>query len=373
MNNILDYEQVIDKLKNLASNNIIENSPIGYSTFGLPISHYTFGSGKKNIVVSGATHGSEIISTDFVLKLMEHISDYIDSQNCTIHFFPMLNPEGYLISTSAIRQIIPRDMEDSYAQTIIDKYTDSYNAHDLSYQKIFEDVDYTCISKKYDSLRNNIKDIYEKYNIPNGTLQVWSANGNGIDLNQNCPYNNKMKYLKDNKNIYGNNSYKNILITQPGPIGCPSKTSNFEYEPETKCFMEFLLDLKHTHTLCGYLNYHSAEDTIFYKPLSGINPPEMIANIDVLTKYNEEIARLYSSNSTQNLYNGDTIYYCFNDMLRLQIPGDVLIELCPIEGNPLSAYNYKRYNKTISDNLKATICTISNLPDMYEKFKKQLY
>lgn len=373
MNNILDYEQVIEKLQKIISNGKMqENKPIGYSTFGLPISHYTYGNGQNNIVISGATHGCELISTDLVLRLMEAIPNYINIQNYTIHFFPMINPEGYLISTSAVRKIIPRDMENEQAQTIIDNYVKNYNAHDFSYQNTFANVDYTCISEKYEGLRNSVKQICENNNVPKGTLQVWSSNGNGIDLNQNCPYNKKMEYLRNNETLYGNKSYGNILVTKPGPIGCPSKTAEFQYEPETKCFRDFLLDLKHHKTLCAYMNYHSAEDTIFYKPLLGVKTPEILTNIDATTKYNEEISNIYASNTTQKLYNRDTTFCCFNDMLRLEIPGDILIELSPNEGNPLSAYSNYVYQKTIKDNLIAAIYTIQKIPEIYKQYKNQI-
>ena len=36
-------------------------------------------------------------------------------------------------------------------------------------------------------------------------------------------------------------------------------------------------------------------------------------------------------------------------MLRTEIPGDILVELSPNEGNPLSAYEDSVYEKTIND------------------------
>ena len=359
MNKILDYEQVINKLYSIVNEkNITECKPIGYSRFGLPISNYSFGNGKKHIVVTGATHGAEIISTDFVLKLMEYIPNYVNKDEFTIYFIPMLNPEGYLISTSVIRKIIPRDMLDNDAQIIIKKYIEDYNSHDLSYQDIFANVDYTCIPEKYNELRENIKSICYKYNIPKGTLQVWSANGSGIDLNQNCPYNKKMDYIKEHKKLYGNGAYSNIIVTLPGPIGCPSKSEKFEYEPETKSFRDFIINLRNNYDFCSYLNYHSAEDTVFYKPIYGIVAENMLQDITKITEYNKKLAEIYVTNTSQKLYEGETKFCCFNDMLRLEIPGDILVELCPNEGNPLSAYDKNVYNKTINENLKAVIDVI---------------
>ena len=369
MNKILDYEQVIDKLKTIEKNSkMIKLEPIGFTTFNFPILHYTYGNGKKHIVISGATHGSELISTDFVINLMEKIQYYIDENEFTIHFVPMLNPEGYIITTSAIRAIIPRDMKNIDAQPIIKKYVKDYNSHNLTYQETFANIDYSCIPEKYTELKNNVKEICKKYNIPKGTLQVWSSNGNGIDLNQNCPYNKKLDYIKNNTQLYGKNSYKNILFTSPGPIGCPSKSADFEYEPETKCFREFMLNLKHTQSLLAYFNYHSAEDTIFYKPLDNITTSETLPNITEIAEYNKKVAEIYSSHSTQKLFDGETLFCCFNDMLRLEIPGDILIELCPNEGNPFSAYDESVYDSIIQSNTEAVIYTINNIAQFHSLY-----
>lgn len=369
MNKILDYDQVIDRLQKITANNLVmEEKPIGYSSFRFPIRHYTFGTGNYHIVISGSTHGSELISTDLVLKLMETLPKEIDKDLFTIHFFPMINPEGYLVSTSAVRKLIPRDMPDSDAQVIIKKYVEAYNSHDLSYQDMFKDVDYSCISSTYISLKENIKSLCDKYNLPKGILQVWSANGNGVDLNQNCPYNAKLAKMQSGETIYGHAPYSNIVMSQPGPIGCPSKTTNFEYEYETKAFRNFMLNLKHNKTLCGYINYHSAEDTIFYKPMDiEIDPTEALSNIELLTEYNKELATIYSSNTSQQLFDGDSKFCCFNDMLRLEIPGDILVELSPNEGNPLSAYDDTVYHKTIQENIDAAIKVIKQMPKLYEE------
>lgn len=372
MNKILDYKQVTSILQKLSYNTYIyTHKPIGYSAFGFPISHYSIGNGKNHIVITGATHGSEIITTDFILRLMDYISK-INVKDVTIHFIPILNPEGYIVSTSAVRELIPRDMPDNDAQHIIKEYVKNYNSDGYDYQQMFSDIDYSCIPLEYDSLRDNIKKLCHVYNIPKGTLQVWSSNGNGIDLNQNCPYNQKLNNIKNNIDLYGHSKYGNIVVTNPGPIGCPSKSAQFEYEPETKCFREFVLNLKHDKNinLCAYINYHSAEDTIFYKPISSneICTSEKITDISKLTIYNEKIAKLYSSNTSHNLFNETSKTYCFNDMLRLEIPGDILVELSPNEGNPLSAYDDRVYKKTIINNLSAAMQVIEQIPELYKQY-----
>lgn len=384
MNNILDYKQVLHELKTMVSENSIlkELCPIGYSTYGLPINHYTIGSGNYHIVVSGATHGSEIITTDFVLKLMKYlINSSVNLENYTIHFIPMLNPEGYLITTSAIRELIPRNMGLEDCQLIVEEYVEKYSIDNINaskglnkdiklYQEMFNHIDYNCIPDNYYELKQNIKNIYSNNNIPNGTLQVWSSNGNGIDLNQNCPYNQKLLKLGDT-NTFGFLKYNNIPSTLPGPIGCPSISKTFKYEPETSAFRDFIFELKHNPTinLCAYFNYHSAEHTIYYAPVINhdkINDSEKMKNLEILENYNYDISRLYSSITNHKLMEPSDDVNSFNDLLRLQIPGDILVELCPNEGNPLSAYDNKFYTQIIESNIIAFIKILDNLYKKYE-------
>lgn len=384
MNYILDYEQVLQELDAIvAEGDIIKNcSSIGYSTYGLPIKHYSVGSGKYHIVVTGATHGSEIITTDFLLNLMKYLSsNSINLKNYTIHFIPMLNPEGYLISTSAVRQLIPRHMSFKDAQPIISEYVNKYNMDNENaikgidrnikfYQDMFKNIDYTCISDNYSNLKQNIKELYYNNYIPKGTLQVWSSNGNGVDLNQNCPYNVKLKKLGDEQ-TFGYLKYNNIHTTLPGPIGCPSSSNNFKYEPETSALRDFIFNLKHDPNieLCAYFNYHSAEHTIYYAPVinhSKVQDLEKIKNMDLLEDYNFQISKLYSSVTGHKLMEASEDANCFNDLLRLQIPGDILVELCPNEGNPLSAYDSNFYVETIKSNIKAFINVLENLYKIYE-------
>ena len=123
-NSILDYEQVNQILDNFSKDKkFIELSDLGNTEKDLPIRHFKVGNGKSDIVITGATHGSEIITTDFILKLMSDIKNNEKEWNnvlkeFTIHLIPMLNPEGYLISSCAVRKLIPRDMEQEEAELL---------------------------------------------------------------------------------------------------------------------------------------------------------------------------------------------------------------------------------------------------------------
>ena len=78
-----------------------------------------------------------------------------------LHLIPMLNPEGYLISTSAVRKLIPREMLQEEAEKISKQYYIAYRNDDKNEKKekehmeMFKNIDYTCISAKYKNIRNS--------------------------------------------------------------------------------------------------------------------------------------------------------------------------------------------------------------------------
>ena len=133
--NILDYDILLEKLnsmKNITKQNSI-TTRLGYS-----IPYYTYGSGENHIVFVGGTHGSEIISVDFVLNLMDKISNKkdifknINEDDYTFHFIPVQNPEGFIVSTSAVRTLIPKNMEIDKVQKICKDYYYKYREDDIN-------------------------------------------------------------------------------------------------------------------------------------------------------------------------------------------------------------------------------------------------
>ena len=227
---------------------ITKKENLGITSCGLPIEHYTIGTGDKHIVIMGAMHGSEIISTDFVLQLMEKMSigderfKFLESGNYTIDFIPMANPEGYLITTTAVRKLIPRDMPKNQAEKICHEYwgkfrkddqeaikerkEDPEKAKELHYdikqhQKMFSNVTWEDIPDKYKKVKEKIKKLHEEYEIPIGAMATWSANADGIDLNSNNKYNSHISDIEQGKQIPNNLRYNNINMSLPGPIGCP--------------------------------------------------------------------------------------------------------------------------------------------------------
>ncbi len=329
MNKIMDYEQAEERLEKIvAQGQIKQEEDLGKTTYGLPIHHYTIGNGTKEIIVTGATHGCEIISADFVMNLMEKLSqgkdiDGINLDDYKIHFIPILNPEGYLISTSAIRQIIPRNMPSEEAEKMCKEYYMRYRSDDAEaikrnrenaelrkelakaeeegngeeisriqqriqetlpdrdpehlkqFQEMFKSVDYTCIPEKYSGIRERVREILEQYpDIPKGILQIWSANANGIDPQANCEYNDVITKilsgeLDQNDQVFKNIlRYSNINSIHPGPINCGfDPERGFKIEPEISAIAGLLQELSEKGTLHSYFNYHGTGGVLYQRPL----------------------------------------------------------------------------------------------------------
>ena len=277
--NALNYEE---------KNHISHYSPddkeagLGRTASGLPIKHYTLGSGKKHILVLGAEHGNDIINSQAIYFLMNYLSKKISKENLndflklyTFDFVPVLNPEGYIITTSAIDFFIRKYTDNKFDIEGIDfdkaielfiKFTESYNKtkdEDLtpihnslySYQELFSGIDETCISKDFQNVRHQVNALHRAYNMPFEMMCNFVSNGNGIDLLNNRK-NSKLFSEIDKTNklgecLYNNsNAFRNVPISFPSSKGCPTKAKNssgnieFELENENLALLNYYSDLK---------------------------------------------------------------------------------------------------------------------------------
>ena len=401
---ILDYEQVLDKLDDLSKNTKIKReNNIGITKYGLPINCYSLGKGNKSIVVTGCTHGSEIISTDFILKLMNDLSDGKEKflNDFKIYFIPMLNPEGYLITTSAIRAKVPRNSSAETQEKFAKEYYLAYKNDDVSainrkkdgkevdrtslkaHQEIFNDIDPNCIPEKYKEIRDKISQIFEKYkDLPKGSLITWSANADGIDLQANSRYNPSVDRIKNGETIYKDNlRHSNINISHPGPINCPfDNEEGFKYTNEIIAINSFLDKLNKKNELYAYYNYHSTGGIIYQRPIASDENDKAIMEKTIENYFFSKIyeGKLEENGSSYKIEKNQGNRTSTNDSFRIMYPLDLLIELSPMGGNPIGPYGDKKgnYNKTIESNIKAfkssmKIFEISKMltQEMYGKFE----
>lgn len=397
INKILDYEQAKDKLLELVSKGTIQKQmDLGTTKYGLPIEHYTLGEGQKEVVITGATHGSEIISTDFVIQLMEYLQSNknINLKEYKFHFIPMLNPEGYLITTSAIRKLIPREMSSEEAEKICHSYYEAYKNDDMNmisrkkqglkvdrttvkrHQLFFEGINYDCIPDEFSELKQSVKTILEKYaDLPENCLQIWSANGDGIDIQANCKYNPVIKNIEDGEKIYKDDlRHSNIDISHPGPINCPyDKDKGFTEIPEKRAIEGLLKELNSKGTLTAYYNYHGTGGLLFQR-LPEVPDGLEIDNQDFwkanLTNY--LLSRSYEEKCKYKILKGSSKVTSSNDVFRVQYPQNMLIELSKMGGNPIGPYGdiKNNYNNVISSNIESFIYSIK-LNELTQKISNE--
>ena len=352
---ILDYNEV-NKILDSFNNTIVkENEPLNYTENAkLPIRYFTLGNGNKHIVVTAAWHSNEIITTSFVIELMQYlVNNNYQFNNLKIHFIPILNPEGYLINTSAIKRKLPSKNITKYCYEYYKNFKyDALNPNNKIklHQLMFEDIDYTCIDNEYLILRDKVQEILS--NHPKGSIIDWSSNGNGIDLNSNT-INKIVSQNEYNKQA----TYNNIRLDIPSPIGYPgnNKDNNFAQEIEILSLTTLLESLK--DSIYGYFNYHSIGGIIYNRPES---------NDNFITLYNYLLSKYYQTYTNYKVIrNKSNIITSVNDTLRIKYLGNLLIELSPMMGNPIGVYgDINNYNNTINSNIKSFIYTLSSIDEI---------
>jgi len=397
-NKIYDYEQVQEQLKEIVSRSggaIVKQKDLGQTGCDFPIEHYTIGRGKKELVISGAMHGNEIITVNDVLEILKTFADndavkknFLNEY--TIHVIPVLNPEGYIISTSAIRTKIPRDMDEEEAEKIAKEYYLAYRADDQEamqrrkegkepdhinmkkHQAMFADADWNCIpelNESYKKLREKVKTLFEKYNLPEGCLVDWSANGDGIDPQANTKLNSRVKDVEAGNIVWGTNRFENLIISKPGATGCPSDPERgFEQINEVKALYKILGRVAKRGNLAGFLNLHSTMGAIYQRPAQNTDEIKIsqsdrwkitMNNYMQTLSYRERTVRGYDKENNVIPYmiqNGEGKPTSVNDVIRMVYPGDLLIELSGMGGNPIGPFGDRdNYNRTIGSNVTAFV------------------
>lgn len=398
MTKILDYEEMIAFLNDLDKEVIKENPPIGYSTFKEPIRYYTYGHGSKHVILTAGTHSAELITNVFLLNFMSKLSHReisIAEDKYTLHFIPIINPEGTIIVTSAIRNVLSRGSNDFYEQLICLNYylnsrNDDNNANIYKDQnpklihQMFKHASIGDIDDKYLGLKQNLKTILP--NLPEGIMINWTSNGEGVDLNSNIEVGEYFTKFQNENILMANLRLNEINRFQIGPLGCPSKTKEFVEEPENTAILNFYKNLIKNHDVIGSFIFHSCGGEVHYldfmKESNYWNSEFGIHDII----YNRKVAQKYADVSGYKLYKPAT-YTTFCSKLRSILPGTLVIEIGQIRSNPLSQFidlNLSDYIKEpmgelnhlsnhftnlINKNTKAILETITVMDDAFEESK----
>ena len=395
---LLNYDKYHKRLENIinnAKNRVTIHESIAKTNCGFDVEHYSIGNGPHHIVVVGGTHGCEIIGVDFVTKLMEEISlgrgEYkdIDLNYFTFDFFPLHNPEGFIISTSAVDTLIKDSMTGEEKEAKCKEYYLAFRQDDINsirkehqdepklHHKMFENVTWECIPEKYKQLRENVKMMYEYYKFPNGSIIDWRSNGSGVELNANTPDNQRFERVKNGEIEYGSLRYNTICQSFPGPMGVPSKDPiNFKFEPENFSLFEFIANLHAKEEYYGMFTYHGTAGAIVYKPYNFSDFDYLYAESGKLKErnYSEQINSMVA-----NSYQIDTTYKTSGlsmvdnvglsgcgDLLRSVYPGVILVELSKMGGNSIAPYGdiFGNYRNVINNNLKAFASSLKTIQSL---------
>lgn len=401
MKKILDYEEMLSVLEKLKRENIKECEPIGTSTFGEPIKHFTYGTGDEHIIFTAGTHSSELITNIFLINFMIQINNNeinIDNKKYTLHFIPILNPDGTIIVTSAIRKLIPKETNEFYEQLICLQYylnsrlddnnvINNKDKEDKIIHLMFKYFDIDCINDKHQNLKDYLKNLLKSKNIPLGSIINWSSNGRGIDLNSNINVGEYFKEFNEKDEKHFSNRLNQINRFEPGVVGCPSISKEFIEEKENQAIFNFYNDLISKHKVIGSFIFHSNGGEVHYldKMEEKNYWNEKHGNREIF--YNRNVATVYSNTTDYKLYSPKT-YTTFCSKLRTILPGSLVIELSHLRSNPLSQFidldfsNYvsedikgelkhlsKEFSKTIYLNSKAICKTIETMSREYYKYK----
>lgn len=378
MKRILDYEEMKDFLNSL-DKCIVKDEPIGFSNFGYPIDHYHYGHGDNHVIMTGGTHGSELISNIFVIRFMEKVSNGeidIDPDMYTIHFIPFVNPEGTVIVTTAIRSLIPRDMPEDIVQTYcLSYYRNCYIEGEYALKYYDKDMKlnqwmfrHATADLLHGELGKSVGNLIKKYNLPLGCMINWSSNGRGVDLNSNIENSLFIDKVLSGEKIYANLHLNNIRRDLPGPIGCPFYDKPGEIELENKALFNFYDEIKKKYNLIGSFIYHSCGNIVYYlSETKEENPWNKHFNSEFVS-INEKVATVYAKASGYKV-DGMDIYTTMDSKLKSLFPVTLLIELGSVRAHPLSQFmdfnfdgsdeNFKYvYSKIIEDNTKAVLDTL---------------
>lgn len=367
---ILSYENVINKLDKLCEEYpkvIFKNSPIGYTSFGYDINYYKLGNGNKDVILIAATHGCELVTVTFLIEFIytmvcenatysKYFNDY------TFHIIPVLNPEGYIISSSNVIQNI-QGMNVNILQNFCKKYIQLYEQDDLNAEKglICEKLYKTLMNTSCDfienaDLRDNVDKILKNCNLDNRVLPIWQTNGMGIDINANSIHEfENMKKQKD-KNKCGKLRYNDIPVNIPSPNGFPGDKIFDKRCPENIALYNFVNNIYSKGNLKLFISYHSTGGEIYGYPNSKLASANQYKTIlDGIDYYS-----FYSKYTPIN----ENVKYGVMDYYRISLENTITltVELSKLNGNPIGPFsNIQNLNREFIDNINSIFYTLDRI------------
>lgn len=400
----LSYEDVNRRLDNLINSvdskvKVKKEYPLGFTAFNLPIEHYSIGNGTKHIVVTGSYHAAEIITTIFVVRLMEELAlnpGDVDFKEYTIDFIPVMNPEGYLITTEMQRLYLEQGKTEEEKIALAKDYwrinrqdaINTVNANKVlrnveaseeqkaealkvlrskkGYQALYDGINKEEFLRGYPELRASVMDILKKNNYDIGVCAAWSANGHGVDLSQNAPFNSNIEDYKKGS-AYSGAAYSNIRRDVVGPINCPCRDlNNFSFEVENLHMLNFLANLsaKKDQEIVAFLNYHSIMGKIYQRPVKEQAMIDLY-HVDYFKTLisNYVGARTFREENAYDIIEGEDPYNYINEYFRLRYGINIQVELSRMGGNPIGPLADPEVleNVTIKPNIRAFRNFVANL------------
>lgn len=112
---------------------------IAITEYGYNLECISIGKGNNELFIVAGTHGSEIISIDFVTQLLEQINTFeeFDPTIFKINIIPIQNPEGFDISTSMLKSINDNTFEKSSYEYYLRYRTDNIITKALNELNLF--------------------------------------------------------------------------------------------------------------------------------------------------------------------------------------------------------------------------------------------
>lgn len=316
--------------------------------------------------------GCEIITVYFILEFIisllkdnELYEKY--SNNYTFHFIPILNPEGYIISTSNVLKntsnLSKKELEKLATEYLLAYEQDDYlsmqgKCLDKKYKKILTS---SILNIENRFLRKSVKNILKRCNLNEDVLPIWSANGKGIDINSNSIH--RFKEIKSLRKAqkYGPLRYNDIKTTIPSPLSFPGNATFEKRVPENLGLYKYIKEIYNLkddtdESLLAIFSYHSTGGEIY-----GFCDKEFAdkSNIQVqLTGMNE-----YSKCTNYSLIN-ESLKYGVMDYYRVALSNvcSLTIELSKKNGNPIGFLsNIESFLNEINDNKNALLNTIDKI------------